>query len=227
MTASGGRPAGPTDETRERVLQAAFRLLVTDGPAGLTPVKLHRETGVARTTIYRHWPNPAAIVGDILAGAVARWELDDLVGDVVEDLPIAVATLTFRFEHRPVADFYRATLHHGGDDPETGDGDVDDEVIAGPSDHHAPLPAMSRRYIEGLLAPVADVVAAAIDRGQLAAEPSAVPALTSELCGPLLLDHLLLGKPVDHEAVAARVRAFLDRHLSAADAEPTPDETGR
>ncbi|MEM9562840.1 MAG: TetR/AcrR family transcriptional regulator [Actinomycetota bacterium] len=195
MAGTGGRPPGPTDETRERVLQAAFRLLVSEGSGELTAVRLHRETGVARTTIYRHWPTPAHIVGDILAGAIARHELDDLVGRLTDDLPVAVATLTFRFEHRPVADLFRATLHHR-----------DDET-----------PTLGQRYVGGLVAPVEDVLAAAIDRGEIEAQRGVEPrsqakALTSELCGPLLLDHLLLGRPVDHEVVAARTEAFLARH---------------
>lgn len=197
MSPTGGRPPGPTDETRERVLQAAFRLLVSEGSAELTPVRLHRETGVARTTIYRHWPSPADLVSDILAGAVARWEVDDLVGELGHDLPVAIATLTFRFENRPVTDLFRATLHHRDDE----------------------RPTLSQRYVAGLLAPVSDVIRAAIDRGQLATGPgdsadATVEALTSELCGPLLLDHLLLGRPVDEAAVKARTEAFLAHHLT-------------
>lgn len=196
MAPNAGRPPGPTDATRERVLQTAFGLLVTEGPDQLTALRLHRETGIARTTIYRHWPTPATIVAEILAGATARHELDDLVGDLATDLPVAVATLTFRFEHRPVADLFRATLHHR-------DGES---------------PTLSQRYIAGLVAPVEDVVTAAIDRGQIEIGPevdraSVARALTSELCGPLLLDHLLLGRPVDHGAVTARTNEFLARHL--------------
>ncbi len=198
VAATGGRPPGPTDETRERVLQAAFHLLVSEGSGELTAVRLHRETGVARTTIYRHWPTPAHLVADILAGAIARHELGDLVGDLADDLPVAVATLTFRFEHRPVADLFRATLHHRDDD----------------------TPTLGQRYIGGLVAPVEDVLAAAIERGEIESAPGVearaqAQALTSELCGPLLLDHLLLGRPVDHEAVAARTDAFLARHRVA------------
>ena len=55
--AQGGRPAGPTAATEEQVLVAAFRLLAEEGPQEVTPVRIHAETGIARTTIYRHWPD--------------------------------------------------------------------------------------------------------------------------------------------------------------------------
>ena len=187
MTARRGRPPGPTDETSEQVLQAAFRLLVTEGPAGLTPVRIHQETGVARTTVYRHWPTPSHIVDAIMTQATARHELELLTGDVEHDLPIAVATLTDRFQHRPVAAFFRATLE-----------------LADPDER----PTRSQRYISGLIAPVADVVTDAVARGQLDGDPE---VLTSTLCGPLLLDHLLLGRPVDPEAVERRVADLLAR----------------
>ncbi|MEL6985976.1 MAG: TetR/AcrR family transcriptional regulator [Actinomycetota bacterium] len=188
MTARRGRPPGPTDETMELVLQAAFRLLVTEGPVGLTPVRIHQETGVARTTVYRHWPTSAHIVDAIMTRAIARHELDQLTGVTAHDLPVAVATLTDRFQHRPVAAFYRATLEVGDPDER---------------------PTRSERYIEGLIAPVADVVADGVASGQLRGDAA---SLTSSLCGPLLLDHLLLGRPVDLDAIGQRVDEFLARH---------------
>ncbi len=189
MPARGGRPAGPTDDTAEQVLQAAFRLLATEGAAALTPVRIHRETGVARTTVYRHWPTPAHIVEAILARAVARHELDELTNDVDHDLGIAVATLTYRFKHRPLRRFYDATRLHG--DP-------------------SESPTMSERYITGLIAPVRDVVHAAIERGQL--EPGDPAALAAEICGPLLLRHLLLGEDLPDEAAAESAERFLAAH---------------
>ena len=195
MERSRGRPPGATDETRERVLQAAFHLLATEGPAAVTPLRINRETGVARTTIYRHWPTPSAIVRDILAQATARNELDDLSGELRHDLAIAVDTLIDRFEHRPVATLFRATMEAG---------EPDDPM------------SMSRDYIAGLLAPIHDVLASAVASGELVTPPGATDAhaLTAELVGPILLDHLLLGRPVDRGTTSARVADFLRRRAA-------------
>lgn len=183
------------------MLQTAFRLLVDEGPAELTPVRIHRETGVARTTVYRHWPTPAHLVEAILSVAVARHELDDLVGDLDHDLTVALATLLVRFREPPLPVFFDAVRLHG--DP-------------------AESPTMGERYIAGLIAPVHDVIRSAIDRGELHPEPPPDPdELTAELCGPLLLNHLLLGRDVDPDAVERARLVFLRRHSRRAVIEPS------
>ncbi len=189
MSSQGGRPPGPTVETKEQVLRAAFALLGNEGPAALTPVRIHRETGVARTTVYRHWPTPASIVEAVLAVATARRELDDLTGELEPDLLIAVETITFRLANRPVRRFYDACRLHG--DPDES-------------------PTMSERYMAGLIAPVTDVVAAAVDRGELRSDD--VAALTAEICGPLILRSVLLGEDLPADIGQDMVRAFLAKN---------------
>ena len=186
-----GRPAGPTAETQQAVLQVAFGLLCNEGPGALTPLRIHQVSGVARTTVYRHWPTPASIVEAILARAIARDELDDLNGELEHDLHVAVGSLVFRLGNRPVRLFYDAIRLHV--DP----------------DRDEPL---SERYIRGLIAPVRDVVAAAIDRGDLSADADAVDGLVSQLCGPLVLDHVLLGRAPAATATEDAVARFLARH---------------
>jgi AcrR family transcriptional regulator len=50
--------------SRERVLQATLELLTETGLSGLTIDDISQRSGVAKTTIYRHWPNRSAIVID-------------------------------------------------------------------------------------------------------------------------------------------------------------------
>ncbi len=57
------RPA----QTRELVLQAARMILVSEGQAAVTPTRLVEMSGVARSTIYRHWPDAAAIIADAMS----------------------------------------------------------------------------------------------------------------------------------------------------------------
>lgn len=54
------RPA----QTRELVLQAARMIVASEGHAAVTPTRLVELSGVARSTIYRHWPDASAIVVD-------------------------------------------------------------------------------------------------------------------------------------------------------------------
>jgi AcrR family transcriptional regulator len=65
-TGTGG-PAAPDPRvlvSRERVLTTTLDLLTETGLAELTIDEISRRSGVAKTTIYRHWPNRSAIVID-------------------------------------------------------------------------------------------------------------------------------------------------------------------
>lgn len=48
--------------SRERVLTATLDLLTEAGLGGLTIDDVSKRSGVAKTTIYRHWPNRSALV---------------------------------------------------------------------------------------------------------------------------------------------------------------------
>jgi AcrR family transcriptional regulator len=50
--------------SRERVLTTTLDLLTEAGLGGLTVDDVSKRSGVAKTTIYRHWPNRSALVID-------------------------------------------------------------------------------------------------------------------------------------------------------------------
>ncbi len=54
-------------QTRDLVLQAARMLIVSDGQSAVTPTRLVEMSGVARSTIYRHWPDADAIIADAMS----------------------------------------------------------------------------------------------------------------------------------------------------------------
>jgi AcrR family transcriptional regulator len=71
----GGKPVAPAPGvraaadprvvlSRERVLTATLDLLTEAGLGELTIDDVSRRSGVAKTTIYRHWPNRTALVID-------------------------------------------------------------------------------------------------------------------------------------------------------------------
>ncbi len=197
----GGRPRGPSAATRYAVLSAAWRILADEGISALTPTRLHDETGVARTTIYRHWPEPVAVVADIV-GAAARVEPGERSGDTRADLLTALRSLTFSLRHRPVAPLVSALMATGAGGGAGGPAPVD--------------------YVGALLAPLRDVVADGLERGTLRVDRRVEPGefdiepvadtLLRDLAGPLILDVLLLGgdpELIDDEIVVER---FLERY---------------
>ena len=80
-----GVPAGRADprpaQTRELVLQAARLIVASEGQAAVTPTRLVELSGVARSTIYRHWPDAAAIIVDAMAADQRREHAVPAPGD--------------------------------------------------------------------------------------------------------------------------------------------------
>lgn len=71
--------------SRDRVLATALELLSESGVGGFTVDEIVRRSGVAKTTIYRHWPTREALVLDAASRISAEQEVPDtgsLEGDV-------------------------------------------------------------------------------------------------------------------------------------------------
>lgn len=56
------------DATQTRALEAALHLLETEGVLAVTHGAINRETGISRSTLYRHWPK----LDDLRNAAFAR-----------------------------------------------------------------------------------------------------------------------------------------------------------
>ncbi len=168
----------------------ALRLFLEEGSGALTPTRLHKETGIARATIYRNWPEPCDLIELMLARATEGPPADLFVGEVEADLRAATELLLFRFEHRPVRAFFAACLDHGRRSPRVG--------------------AVAESFVAGILQPFRTVIEGGLDDGTLVG--GSVDELVAELAGPLFLDHLVLGRDVPAARAEALVDAFLDRH---------------
>lgn len=55
--------------SREAILVAARRLLLSDGPAAITHQRVAQQAGVGRATVYRHWSRPGQLLLDVMADA--------------------------------------------------------------------------------------------------------------------------------------------------------------
>lgn len=71
-----------TDETTERIRSAALSLFVERGYGNTTIDHISTAAGVGVATIYRRWPDKAAIANDLFAAAVSS--MRDLMVDPVE-----------------------------------------------------------------------------------------------------------------------------------------------
>jgi AcrR family transcriptional regulator len=89
------------ERTRKVVLEAAIALVLERGYGGCTVEAIVERTGVARTTIYRHWPSRTELLADALSAKAEQVQLPDtgtLRGDLVEFL----TTSSHRLEENPL-----------------------------------------------------------------------------------------------------------------------------
>jgi AcrR family transcriptional regulator len=189
-----GRPPGPHDGTLAKLLPVALKIFLEEGGQALTPTRLHTESGIGRATIYRNWPEPEDLIELMLARATEGPPPDIFTGDLEKDLRAATKILLYRFEHRPARAFFAACIDYGRRS----------ERVA----------TVAAQFIDGMLAPFYLVIEAGLESGQLVGNRE---ELVSELAGPLMLDHVILGRTISKR----RAKAAVDRFL-ANNAAPAP-----
>jgi AcrR family transcriptional regulator len=81
-----GRGRRPIEEVRGDVLEAAGRLVLTEGIANLTFEKVAKAAAVSKTTLYKLWPSPKALALDAYFHAVADTLAFETTDDVRTDL---------------------------------------------------------------------------------------------------------------------------------------------
>lgn len=91
MNSKRGRPRNV--ETQMSILSASYDLLLENGFAAVTVEKIAERAGVSKATIYKWWPNKAAVVIDgFLSAASERLPVPD-TGKVFDDILIHATNL--------------------------------------------------------------------------------------------------------------------------------------
>lgn len=84
MEKKKGRPRNAA--TEKAILEASYDLLLENGFGNVTVEKIAERAKVSKATIYKWWPNKAAVVMDgFLSAAMARLPLPD-TGSVIHDI---------------------------------------------------------------------------------------------------------------------------------------------
>jgi AcrR family transcriptional regulator len=190
------RPAAPPKETgtdkvdgrirrsRDRVLMTTFELLSESGVGGFTVDEVARRSGVAKTTIYRHWPSREALVIDACSQISDEQEVPDtgsLEGDVIAILTnIGHLLGTARW-----SSVLPSIVDVAERDPEFAD--------------------IHRRIQQEHAAPLRTVIDRAAGRGEIAATADRSPMIAG-LMGPLFYRRWFSREPIDEQFVTTTVR---------------------
>lgn len=118
--------------SRDAAVAAARRLLLAEGRDAVTPTRVAELAGVGRATVYRHWPDPLALLveaavpppapappapsGDLAVDLTARL---DALRHGLDGTPLAAvfAMLVERAEHRPELARLQQDLTEAGSAP--------------------------------------------------------------------------------------------------------------
>jgi AcrR family transcriptional regulator len=170
--------------TRVIVLGAAIDLLAERGYAGFSVEGVVERTGIAKTTLYRHWPTRDELVADAIAKLDGGEPLPD-TGSVRQDL---LDLLARRVQAARTSQWERCM-----------------PALVEAAAHHPELAAMIARLTSQILGQVETLLGRGIERRELRDDLD--PQLAaSALIGPIVFRRLLL-----HEApTLQRVTAVID-----------------
>lgn len=177
----GGGADARVEKSRITVLQAAYELLTKSGLSGVSVDEVSRCSGVAKTTIYRHWPSREALMLDACSQLNPRPIVPD-TGSLKADLEQLACRVAMRFRE-PWATVMPSII----------DAAERDKELAG-------LQARIHAQMRG---PFVTVIERAQNRGEV---PRSLDAreLVAGVLGPILYRRFFSREPLD-EAFAKNV----------------------
>lgn len=181
-----GRPRDPRIDAS--VFEATLALLDEVGYSGLSLEMVARRAGVGRPSLYRRWPNKAAVVVDALASAAGTDPAPD-TGRLQEDL-LAV--------QREMAALYNTAFAR--------------RVVPALLGDLAGQPDLAGRFRAAYVSPRRASVCRALSRAQGRGEipEGSDPELICDLlAGPLLLEAFVIDRQIDDAYALATVEAVM------------------
>lgn len=178
MQGKRGRPRNM--ETQSSILSASYELLLESGFGAVTVEKIAERAQVSKATIYKWWPNKAAVVMDgFLSAATARLPVPD-TGWVFQDI-LEHATNMAQFMISREGSIFLEII---------GEGQVDSALAE----------AFRTRYIQPRRLEVRNIMNRGLERGELWKNLD-IALCTDLIYGPIFYRLLVTGDPIDKNYV--------------------------
>jgi AcrR family transcriptional regulator len=174
-----GKRSGPDPRvvlSRERVLTATLELMTETGLGGLTIDDVSKRSGVAKTTIYRHWPNRTALVIDACLRMTDGDDEPPDTGSIEDDVQTILTNLATLLDTARWASILPSIVDAAERDPEIAE--VHSRLQRW---HAAPLRAALER---------------AVLRGEIPAEAD-LSSIAAALLGPLYFRRWFSREPIN------------------------------
>ena len=180
-----------TTRIRDIVLPAVIELLLTEGAGAVTALRVSEHAGVARSTVYQHWPDQRSLLLDAIDRIMTPHVQVTITGSLEDDLTAALADLRKRITKQPFRALFATLLDHANRD--------------------RAFVAAQRRLVDGVLQPIREILAAAIQRGDLPPTVDVDDAAVA-LAGPILTQHIMLRAKISDELITNTTTQFLLQH---------------
>lgn len=165
--------------SRHAVLATTFELLYESGVGGFSVDEVARRSGVAKTTIYRHWPSREALVLDACSKIAPAQDVPD-TGSLEADLRAILNNIAVLLQTANWASVLPSIVDLAEREPEFAD--------------------VHRRIQHGHAAPLREVLHRGIRSGALPAQID-IAAVSAALLGPLFYRRWFSREPIDDEFV--------------------------
>jgi AcrR family transcriptional regulator len=175
---------GRVRRSRDRVLTTTFELLGESGVGGFTVDEVARRSGVAKTTIYRHWPSREALVIDACSRISDEQEVPD-TGSLEGDVTAILTNIGYLLGTARWSSVVPSIVDLAERDPEFAD--------------------VHRTIQHGHAAPLREVIERAARRGEIAARADR-SAMIAGLMGPLFYRRWFSREPIDERFIKTIVR---------------------
>jgi AcrR family transcriptional regulator len=174
--------------SRAAILRAAADLLIAQGAAAVTIEGIAERSGVAKTTIYRHWKSRSKLIFDAFESLLRPGPSFPRADTLREQLQTILGGLSQAVTHSEWAPAVSALIDAGDRDPE--------------------LRQLVRDFLLARMEHGREALRAAIRRGELRADLD-VDVAIGVLVGPLFYRRLISREPLNDAVVAEVVDQFL------------------
>ena len=170
-----------SEEARRKVLDAGADIIVERGVGSLTIEEVAARSGVAKTTIYRHWPERTELILDIARASFQHVATPD-IGSLREDLIAFFSVLVRADLSGKVGRLMPCLIDAASRDPE--------------------MELLLERLAAEREQPIMAIVGRAQERGELPADLDPQVVIGS-IVGPIVFRKVMQRRPVDAAYLAA------------------------
>lgn len=174
-------PDKRVERSRSAVLAETYRQLSEGGISGVSIDAISRQSGVSKTTIYRHWPSRSALLLDACASFSTPAVIPD-TGSLRGDLVTLLLSLAGALDGTTWSKAYPSILDAAERDPE--------------------IAAVQNQLHHSFMAPFGSVIERAKATGNRAFEGSTTDEIVAGLVGPLFFRRWFSHEALDAQFVA-------------------------